>query len=101
MLKSNYNKHCINCGKNGHNYHNCNKPIISIGIIAIKKIENKFILKKELSNKFVNIYRPDIKNNKKNGWQGRLCWETPFICSYNNLAVYKKYGYLIINKLEN
>ena len=41
MLKSNYNKHCINCGKNGHNYHNCNKPIISIGIIAIKKMENK------------------------------------------------------------
>ena len=42
MLKSNYNnKHCINCGKNGHNYHNCNKPIISIGIIAVKKMENK------------------------------------------------------------
>ena len=69
--------------------------------LGIKKIDNKFVLKKQISNTFVNIYQPDINNNKKNGWQGRLCWETPFICSYNNLDVYKKYGYLIINKLEN
>ena len=24
-----------------------------------------------------------IKNNSINGWQGRLCWNIPFICSYN------------------
>ena len=52
-------------------------------------------------NKFVKIYRPDVNNNSKNGWQGRLCWNTPFICSTNNLDVNKKNGYMIITKLEN
>ena len=42
-----------------------------------------------------------LKNNSKNGWQGRLCWNTPFICSYNKLDIRKKNGYLIINKLIN
>ena len=85
---------------------NISKNILRINqseelFLGIKKIDNKFVLKKQMSNTFINIYQPDIKNNKKNGWQGRLCWETPFICSYNNLNVYKKNGYLIINKLEN
>ena len=85
---------------------NLSKNILRINqseelFLGIKKIDNKFVLKKQMSNTFINIYQPDIKNNKKNGWQGRLCWETPFICSYNNLNVYKKNGYLIINKLEN
>ena len=69
--------------------------------IGIQKIDNSFILQENLSNKYVKIYRPDIKNNKKNGWQGRLCWNTPFICSYNKLEVKKKNRYLIINKIHN
>ena len=69
--------------------------------IGIQKINNQFLLNKLVSNDYVNIYRPDVKNNKKNGWQGRLCWDTPFICSYNNLTIKKKNGYLIINKLQN
>ena len=43
----------------------------------------------------------DVENNKKNGWQGRLCWNTPFICSYNKLDVSKKKGYLVVKKLKN
>ncbi len=69
--------------------------------LGIQKIENQFILNKNISNNDAKIYYPDIKKNKKNGWQGRLCWNTPFICSYNKLDVSKKNGYLIINKLKN
>ena len=29
---------CNNCGKNGHLYHCCKKPITSSGIIGFKKI---------------------------------------------------------------
>ena len=43
---------------------------------------------------------PDIEKNSKNGWQGRLCWNIPFICSYNKLEVEKKNGYLIIKKVK-
>ena len=67
---------------------------------GIKKIDNDFVMNKSISNRHVKIYYPDIKKNMKNGWQGRLCWDTPFICSYNNLEVKKNNGYLIINKLK-
>ena len=69
--------------------------------LGVQKIENKFILDDFNSNEHAKIYFPDVKNNEKNGWQGRLCWNTPFICSYNKLDVSKKNGYLIINKLKN
>ena len=69
--------------------------------VGIQKIENQYLLNKVNSNEYANIYYPDIKKNKKNGWQGRLCWDTPFICSYNKLEVGKKNGYLIINRLKN
>ena len=67
---------------------------------GIKKIDNDFVLNKSISNRHAKIHYPDIKKNMKNGWQGRLCWDTPFICSYNNLEVKKNNGYLIINKLQ-
>lgn len=69
--------------------------------VGIQKIENKYILNEKSFSKSVKIYQPDTNNNSKNGWQGRLCWNTPFICSTNNLYVYKKNGYLIINKIHN
>ena len=69
--------------------------------IGIKKIENKYVLNKKNQNQIIKIYRPDIEKNSINSWQGRLCWNTPFICSYNKLDVIKKNGYLIIKKLKN
>ena len=69
--------------------------------VGIQKIDNKYILSQKNANNIVKIYQPDTKNNSKNGWQGRLCWNIPFICSYNKLDVRKKNGYLIINKLSN
>ncbi len=68
--------------------------------LGIQKVENKYIINNKISNKYANIYYPDIERNKKNSWQGRLCWNTPFICSYNKLDVSKKNGYLVVNKLK-
>ena len=84
---------------------NFNKNIIRINdtkkvFVGIQQIENQYLINEINSNEYVNIYYPDIKKNKKNGWQGRLCWDIPFICSYNKLDVGKKNGYLIINKLK-
>ena len=66
--------------------------------IGIKKIENKYVLNEKNQNQIIKIYRPDVKKNSINSWQGRLCWNTPFICSYYKLEVKKKNSYLIIRK---
>ena len=69
--------------------------------IGIKKIDNQYIFREDISSEYAKIYHPDIENNKKNGWQGRLCWNTPFICSYNKLEVKRKNGYLMIIKMDD
>ena len=69
--------------------------------LGVLKVENKYLLNEKSINPLVKIYRPDVENNSINGWQGRLCWDIPFICSTNRLDVRKKNGYLIINKLKN
>ena len=66
--------------------------------LGILNKENQYILNNTNTDQIRKIFRPDIKKNSANGWQGRLCWNIPFICSYNSLEVRKKYGYLIINK---
>ena len=66
--------------------------------LGIQKIDNKFVLNKKSDNKIINVYRPDVKNNSMNSWQGRACWDIPFICSYNNLRIHKKNNYLFITK---
>jgi len=75
-----------------------NKNMIHFGI---DKINNKFTKSDFKSNNYLSINKPNIKENKSNGWQGRLCWDIPFLCSYNAVQVNKKYGYLFINKLNN
>ena len=40
-MKANY-VYCNNCGKTGHIFQNCKKPIISSGIIAFRKVNNQF-----------------------------------------------------------
>ncbi len=68
--------------------------------IGIKTIENKYVLNEKNQNQIIKIYRPDVKKNSINSWQGRLCWNTPFICSYYKLEVKKKNSYLVIKKLK-
>ena len=58
--------------------------------LGVLKIDNKYILSDQGTNQLRKIYHPNIKKNLKNGWQGRLCWNTPFICSYNKLELKKK-----------
>jgi len=69
--------------------------------IGVQKINNNYILNETDSNEFAKIFVPDVENNNKNGWQGRLCWNTPFICSYNKLEVKRKNGYLMIIKMDD
>lgn len=69
--------------------------------LGIQKMNNKYLLNELSSNEYAKVYIPHIEKNKKNGWQGRLCWDIPFICSYNKIKIDKKYGYLFINKLNN
>ena len=68
--------------------------------LGVQKIDNKYILNEKNENQSIKIYHPDVKNNSINGWQGRLCWNTPFICSYYKLEVRKKNGYLLIKRLK-
>ena len=87
-------------------FFNFSKNILRINdaeklFLGIQKIENQYVLNNSSNNEYINVYKPDIKKNKKNAWQGRLCWDTPFICSYEKLEIKKMNGYLIINKLNN
>ena len=66
--------------------------------VGIESIENKYILDKFNSKDYAKIFYPDIEKNKKNGWQGRLCWDIPFICSYNKVRLNKKNNYLFLYK---
>ena len=65
---------------------------------GIQKIQNKYLKNLDYSNKYAKIYIPDVKNNSQNGWQGRLCWNIPFICSTENLIIYRKNDYLFLIK---
>ena len=67
---------------------------------GIEMIKNEFI-DITLDRGDISIYKPNISKNNKNGWQGRLCWDIPFLCSYNKINVDKNYGYLFFSKLNN
>ena len=52
--------YCNNCGKSGHLYHNCKYPIISIGIITFRNINNKIeylMIKRKDSLGYVEFMR--------------------------------------------
>ena len=65
---------------------------------GIQKIHNKYVENIRYSNKHAKIFLPDVENNSQNGWQGRLCWDIPFICSSKNFNIYKKNNYLFLIK---
>ena len=90
------------------NFTNKTKSIINFAnkveniFFGIKKIDNQYLISDSTTIQPIKVYKPDVKKNTlKNGWQGRLCWDIPFICSYNSLIIKEKNGYLIINKLSN
>ena len=67
--------------------------------IGIQRIDNLYIKKETYSNEYANVFHPDAeKNVKKNGWQGILCWDIPFICSWEDFNINKKNTYLFLIK---
>ena len=62
--------------------------------VGIESINNNYIFDTINSKDYAKIFYPDVNNNQKNGWQGRLCWDIPFICSYNKIKLNKKNSYL-------
>ena len=69
--------------------------------IGIEKIENKYRSDQNSLINSVQVFIPDIEKNTKNGWQGRLCWDIPFVCSYNKLNISKTNNYLIFKKFHD
>jgi hypothetical protein len=67
---------------------------------GIEKINNLFITEKSSTNNFIDVFTPDLTNNQ-NGWQGRLCWDIPFLCTYSKININKRKGYLFLSKLNN
>ena len=69
-------------------------------VFGVDKIVNKYLLEKKYSKNNINIFFVDNENNKLNGWQGRLCWDVPIICTYMKIQVNRNNNYLFINKLS-
>ena len=71
--------------------------------VGIKKIKNLSIPNTYHSKNTIQILKPDLASNAKegNGWQGRLCWDIDFICTKNKVVIEKKNSYLFVKKLEN
>jgi hypothetical protein len=69
---------------------------------GIKKIKNEFLQYKNNSNERFSAFHPDSQKNIKNGngWQGRLCWDIKFLCSYSEIDINSFNNYLIIKKLK-
>lgn len=69
---------------------------------GIKKIKNESLEYKNNNNESYSVFYPDYKKNLKrgNGWQGRLCWDIKFICSYSEIDISLLNNYIIIKKLK-
>ena len=67
---------------------------------GIKKIKNEFLEYKNNNNERFSVFYPDNQKNIKNGngWQGRLCWDIKFLCSYGEIDINSFNNYLIIKK---
>jgi len=67
---------------------------------GIKKIKNEFLEYKNNSNEKFSVFYPDIQKNSinGNGWQGKLCWDIKFLCSYGEIDINSSNNYLIIKK---
>ena len=69
---------------------------------GIQKVKNEFLEYKNNTNEKLSVFYPDIQKNNKNGngWQGRLCWDIKFLCSYGEIDINSSNNYLIIKKTK-
>jgi len=67
---------------------------------GIRKVKNEFLEYNNNSNERFSVFYPDNQKNIKNGngWQGRLCWDIKFLCSYDEIDINSFNNYLIIKK---
>ena len=64
----NYKIFCNNCGKNGHNFRDCNEPITSVGVIAYTYIDGKrkyLMIRRRDTLGFVDFMRGKYNINNK------------------------------------
>ena len=66
---------------------------------AITGFARKLIVR-NINKIVVSIFFVDNENNQSNGWQGRLCWDVPIVCTYMKIQVNRNNNYLFINKLS-
>ena len=82
---------------------NCYIPFSDVELTMLEEVYgdnlNKYVLDKKNSKNHTNIFFVDNQNNQNNGWQGRLCWDVPIVCTNIKIQVNRKNDYLIINKL--
>ena len=64
--------------------------------------DNSYILNPKNSGTIISTFQPDLEANGKkgNGWQGRLCWDIKFLCSYEEIDINSSNNYLIIKKIK-
>ena len=69
---------------------------------GIKKVKNEFLEYKNNTNEKLSVFYPDIQKNSinGNGWQGKLCWDIKFLCSYGEIDINSSNNYLIIKKIK-
>ena len=68
---------------------------------GIEMIKNQYKSNQTQVIEDIKVLTPDIEKNMKNGWQGRLCWDIPFVCSYNKINISKTNDYLIFKKFND
>ena len=67
---------------------------------GVDKIKNKYVKDFKNSKPEMNIFFVDVQSNYLNGWQGRLCWDVPVICSNLKIQINKNKKYFFISKLN-
>ena len=78
--------YCNNCGKNGHSFYQCQKPITSSGIVCFR-IKNKNTNNKNANNKNTNNKNTNNKNtNNKNANNKNTSYEYLMICRKDSLG---------------
>ena len=72
-------------------------------VFGIDGVKNEYVIYDNYNiTKTISVFRPNIESNnlKNNGWQGRLCWDIPFLCSYNKINVNLINSYYVISRIK-
>jgi hypothetical protein len=82
---------------------NINRILVKNEIfVGIQKINNEYKYYDSKLSSHLTVVQPDISANaiKGNGWQGRLCWDIMFLCSYKEVKTSLINNYIVITGLK-